>query len=49
MAGLFLDEVWKNTGVTSANIRNVIKIARLAQNVHDVSLITGTVYNTRKK
>jgi hypothetical protein len=43
-----VDEVWKNTGVTSANIRDIIKIARLAHNAHDVKLITRTMFGTRR-
>jgi hypothetical protein len=31
-----------------ANIRDIIKIARLANNEHDVRLITRTMFDTRR-
>src|SRR5215217_4796079 len=37
LAMTIIDEVWKNMGVY-ANIRDIIKIARLANNEHDVKL-----------
>src|ERR671923_1502100 len=39
LAMAIINEVWKNTGENCANIRDIIKIARLAHNVHDVKLI----------
>jgi MoxR-like ATPase len=47
LAMTIIDEVWKNMGVY-ANIRDIIKIARLANNEHDVKLITRTMFDTRR-
>jgi MoxR-like ATPase len=49
LAMTIIDEVWQNTGEDYTNIRDVIKIARLAHNMHDVKLITRTMFVTRKK
>src|ERR687898_1263493 len=43
IAMTIVDEVWKNMGQDYANIRDIIKIARLVHNVHDVKLITRTM------
>jgi len=43
LAMTIIDEVWKNTGEEYANIRDIIKIARLAHNEYDVKLITKTM------
>src|SRR5918994_1195656 len=48
LAMTIIDEVWKNMGQDYANIRDIIKIARLAYNVHDVKLITRTIFGTRR-
>ena len=48
LAMTIIDEVWKNMGESYANIRDIIKIARLAHNVHDVKLITKTMFGTRR-
>jgi 3'-phosphoadenosine 5'-phosphosulfate sulfotransferase (PAPS reductase)/FAD synthetase len=37
-----VNEVWHKSS-DNANIRNVIKIARLAKNLHDVDLISRTI------
>jgi len=47
LAMTIIDEVWKNMGVY-ANIRDIIKIARLANNEHDVKLITRTMFDTTR-
>jgi MoxR-like ATPase len=49
LAITIIDEVWKSMGEDYANIRDIIKIARLANNSHDVKLITKTMYGTRRK
>jgi hypothetical protein len=36
-----VNEVWHRSS-DNANIRNVIKIARLAKNMHDVDLVSRT-------
>jgi tricorn protease-like protein len=46
LALTIIDEVWEKR-TSNANIRDVIKIARLAHNVHDVKLIVRTLM-TRK-
>jgi hypothetical protein len=46
LAITIIDEVWKNMGEDYANIRDIIKIARLAHNVYDVKLITRTIFGT---
>jgi hypothetical protein len=38
-----IDEVWKNMGEGVANLRDTIKIDRLADNMHDVRMIVRTV------
>jgi polyribonucleotide nucleotidyltransferase len=48
LAMTIIDEVWKNMGEDYANIRDIIKIARLVHNVHDVKLITRTIFGTRR-
>jgi len=48
LAMTIIDEVWKNMGEDYANIRDIIKIARLANNAHDVKLITRTMFGTRR-
>ena len=39
LAAAIVNEVWQKT-CANANIRNVIKIARLAKNIHDVDLVS---------
>ena len=48
LAMTIIDEVWKNMGEDYANIRDIIKIARLTHNEHDVKLITRTMFDTRR-
>jgi hypothetical protein len=43
LATTIIDEVWKNMGETAANICDIIKVARLAHNMHDVKLILRTM------
>lgn len=47
LAMTIIDEVWKNMGEDYANIRDIIKIARLARNVYDVKMITRAMFGTR--
>jgi hypothetical protein len=42
-----IDEVWNNMREDYADIRDIIKIARLAHNISDVKLITKTMFGTR--
>src|SRR5918995_365596 len=48
LAMTIIDEVWKNMGQDYANIRDIIKIARIAHNVHDVKLITRIIFSSRR-
>lgn len=48
LAMTIIDEVWKNMGEDYANIRDIIKIARLAHNAHDVKLITRIMFGSRR-
>jgi Holliday junction DNA helicase RuvB len=42
LAAAIIDEVWHKRSA-NANIRQVIKIARLARNLHDVGLVSRTI------
>lgn len=42
LAAAIIDEVWRKR-IDSANIRDIIKIARLAKNLCDVDLVSKTV------
>ena len=48
LAMTIIDEVWKNMREDYANIRDIIKIAGLAHNAHEVKLITRTMFGTRR-
>ena len=37
-----VNKVWQKSS-DNANIRNIIKIARLAKNLHDVDLVSRTI------
>jgi Holliday junction DNA helicase RuvB len=47
LAMTIIDELWKNVGEDCANIRDIIKIARLARNAHDVKMVTRTMFGAR--
>jgi hypothetical protein len=42
LAAAIIDEVWRKR-TDNANIRDVIKIARLAKNMNDVKLVSRTI------
>jgi hypothetical protein len=42
LATIIINEVWQKSS-DNANIRNVIKIARLAKNMHEVDLVSRTI------
>jgi Holliday junction DNA helicase RuvB len=42
LATAIIDEVWRKRS-DNANIRDVIKIARLAKNLHDIDLVSRTI------
>ena len=42
LASAIIDEVWHKRS-PKANIRDVVKIARLARNMHDVGFVSRTI------
>ena len=45
LARAIVNKVWQKSSVVNANIRNVVKIARISKNMHDIDLVSETIFS----